>query len=213
MNYKPILFNTTMVTAILSGKKTQTRRIIKPQPDARPYPMPEQSCYPGCFGIEGLPMVIRSPYQIGDTLWVRETWGFQTRNGGCFFAYRADGVTHNMDIGTNGSYPTTPIKWHPSIHMPKRAARIFLRVTDVRAARVQDIDYEGCRAEGIWDDYTTYSEKYHENLAKAAYPIAYSKLWNDTVKKSNLEKYGWAANPWVWVIEFERIDGDGSVKA
>ena len=96
--------------------------------------------------------------------------------------------------------------------MPKEAARLFLRVTDVRVERLQDIDYEGCKAEGIWDDYKTYSEKYHENLARMAYLRCFSELWDSTIKKADLPRYGWNANPWVWVIEFERISKETAKK-
>ena len=90
--------------------------------------------------------------------------------------------------------------------MPKEAARIFLIVKRVRTERLQDISFEDCKAEGIWDDYKTTSEKYRENLQRAAYPVAFKELWNSTIEKSDLWKYGWDANPWVRVIEFERCE-------
>ena len=97
-------------------------------------------------------------------------------------------------------------KWKPSIHMPKDAARIFLKVTNVRVERLKEITYEGCISEGITDDYKTYSEEYHDNLARRAYPVIFSDLWNSTINKQDLDEYGWEANPYVWVIEFERVE-------
>ena len=93
---RPILFNTSMVRAIQEGRKTVTRRAIRPQPDGRPIRMTENSCYPGCYAIEGTPRVIRPPCQTGDILWVRETWarlpaspGGHFRPNGVYY-YRAD---------------------------------------------------------------------------------------------------------------------------
>ena len=89
-------------------------------------------------------------------------------------------------------------KWHPSIHMPKEAARIFLRVTDVRVERLKDIG--DCTKEGIapGTHATAHMNDYDERCDFAA-------LWNSTIPKKDLDKYGWEANPWVWVIEFERV--------
>ena len=102
-------------------------------------------------------------------------------------------------------------KWHPSIHMPKEAARIWLKVTDVRAERLQDMTVEDCKAEGIYDDYNTLSKEYHDLLMQKAYPKTFKKLWDSTISKPDLAKYGWDANPWVWVIEFERINYEREV--
>ena len=210
MKMKPILFNTEMVRAILDGQKTVTRRVIKPQPEGAhcvlDYDEGTRSYIFLCGnrGTGGIladwEKAVKMPYHPGDILYVRET--FAT------LLYR-DGHTRHVYKATD-TYPfgeafVLRFRWHPSIHMPKEAARIFLRVTDVRAERLQDIDYEGCKSEGIWDDYKTYSEKYHENLARRAYLYCFSELWDSTIKKADRPKYGWAANPWVWVIEFERI--------
>ncbi len=97
--------------------------------------------------------------------------------------------------------------------MPREAARLFLRVTGVRVERLQDIDVVGCRAEGIWDDYKASSEKHHEALATMAYPKVFSELWDSTIKKKERDLYGWEANPWVWVIEFERITREDALRA
>lgn len=89
-----------------------------------------------------------------------------------------------------------PVTWRPSIHMPREAARIFLRVTDVRAERLQAISHEDAEQEGCWC-----------GEGRLSMPISkFANLWNSTIKKTDLPLYGWDANPWVWVIEFERVD-------
>ena len=185
---KPILFNTPMVRAILDGGKTQTRRIVKGQ--IKEWDYLELSDYvtfvkvdkwgdehykdvPGTwasfqncheYASEDYPFV-KSQYQIGDILYVRETWGTYSPTYGTVpkLYYRAD------DNAQDG------IKWRPSIHMPKSAARIFLRVTGVKVERLQDITFEDCCAEGIYDDYKTISEAYHRLLAEKAYPKQFKK--------------------------------------
>lgn len=194
---KPILFNTDEVCATLDGRKTVKRMVVKPTPLWEKSPAPQDG-YPGYWANWDDKKIYKAQYCPGDILYVRETW---YKDAGRYM-YKAN-YSDKEKFYRNGK--EIYIKWHPSIHMPKEAARLFLRVTDVQVERLQDIDYEGCKAEGIWDDYKTYSEKYHENLAKMAYPYCFSKLWNSTIKKADLPIYGWAANPWVWVIEFERI--------
>lgn len=197
MNIKPILFNTDMIQAILAGQKTQTRRVIKPQPTN-----PRWNNIGWLGWDDGHGYRMKSPCEDGDVLWVRETWSATDKCGlypnwpvgRIHYMYKADDP--NCDAAKEA-------RWYPSIHMPKQAARIFLRVKEVRVECLQEITVDGCAAEGIWDDYKTYSEKYHENLKKAAYPKAFSELWNRTIKKADLQKYGWDSNPWVWVIEFE----------
>lgn len=197
---RPILFNTEMARAIAEGKKTVTRRAIKPQPNGKPYPMSMSSSWPHYFGQTGDDAVFSPPYWTGDVLYVRETW---TREGGEYF-YRADFDSDYLDPceTLSGGYPgdcvfhpgcegcmrgPQRIRWRPSIHMPKEAARLFLRVTDVRTERLQDIDDSGVVAEG---------------LEIGCY---FDDLWNSTLKPADRTVYGWDANPWVWVIGFERI--------
>ncbi|MBQ8507195.1 MAG: hypothetical protein IJ466_07200 [Clostridia bacterium] len=217
MAIKPILFNADMVQAILDGQKTQTRRIVKKKyinTDLEMYtnkygtrlverqndaPPPIRTVQPDGSVITTRALVAIEeaipPYRRGDILWVRETWAEWTDG----YAYKAN----NYEC----VYPPSLVsKWKPSIHMPKEAARIFLRVKNVRAERVQDISLADCKAEGIWDDYKAYSEKHHANLQRAAYPVVFKELWNSTIKKDDLPTYGWEANPWVWVIEFERCE-------
>lgn len=187
---KPILFNTEMVRAILDGRKTVTRRVVKPQPESRPTPMKKDSCWPGCFAIQGTAKVIRPPYQPGDTLWVRETWA---KSMAGTFMYQADDKAIMVE------------RWRPSIHMPREAARLFLRVTGVRVERLKDIDGHGILKEGIDNGKSNPAMGTRwENMQS----MAFAELWNSTLKPADLPLYGWAANPWVWVIEFERISKD-----
>lgn len=194
---KPILFNTEMVRAILDGRKTATRRVVKPQPpktarleyapkygealdyETCPYPSPNER------------VAYKAPYLPGNILYVRETWA--EWEGG--YVFKADPVP---------SYPHSFVDhWRPSIHMPAEAARIFLRVTDVRVERLQEIDGAGAEAEGaieinnpmIREDKVTF-DAYGRKM--------FAVLWEATVGEAKRVKNGWAANPWVWVIEFER---------
>ena len=204
---KPILFNTAMVQAILEGRKTVTRRAIKPQPAEALRPMGEGSCWPGCFEAPGVGRIYRTPYQPGDVLYVRETWAEMPYG----FVYRADEERpEGWEVDDC---------WRPSIHMPRAAARIFLRVTAVKAARLQEVEKEDVLREGV-------EPKYYAGGCKCAWafegcmekPCAnrdgyidlchwmpFSELWDKTVKPADRSAYGWKANPWVWVIEFERI--------
>lgn len=194
---RPILFNTEMVKAILEGRKTQTRRIAFPGDDLREF---RSTNYPEGWWYKG--RVFRSfddflkyqqsphcKYRPGDILWVRETW---RRDAGRFM-YRA-----NYAVGEKfyRDGREVNIRWTPSIHMPKEAARIFLRVKDVRVERLQDMDEEAAIAEGFADS----SEGTDSPLER------FSALWDKTVKRDDLREYGCHANPWVWVIEFERIE-------
>lgn len=201
---KPALFNTEMVRAILDGRKTETRRVVKPQPKYAAMTQAGLLTSDNPITLENGLVVTKSgsvtildklPYCPGDILYVRETF-FEYKGR---YYFKADGKHEELDkMGIC-------FKWHPSIHMPKEAARLILRVKDVRVERLQDIDYDGCKAEGIRDDYKTHSEQYHDVLARRAYPVVFSELWDSTIKPADLDLYGWAANPWVWVIEFERV--------
>ena len=97
-------------------------------------------------------------------------------------------------------------EWKPLLFMPKEATRIWLKVTDVRVERLQEMTLKDFKAEGIYDEYKTYSETYTNHLRQMAYPKVFARLWNSTIKKSDIDKYGWDASPWVWVIEFERCE-------
>lgn len=192
MAEKPILFNTEMVKAILDGRKTQTRRVCKGQPQDSIVTNPEILGY-------------KPPYNPGDILWVRETWcRWWMPHGEWHYCYKASNPNGNKR-------PTGPAydddletrSWRPSIHMPREAARLFLLVKAVRCERLLEIETDGVFAEGI--DRT--------GIITTQGPIDYrvwnrmQELWDSTVKKTDLPIYGWDANPWVWVIEFERIKG------
>nr|DAQ49816.1 MAG TPA: ASCH domain protein [Caudoviricetes sp.] len=221
MEIKPILFNTEMVRAILDGRKTCTRRIVKdgiPDDAMWGYTAFTPKGYISCRGVyadgygEGF---YKLPYQPGDILYVRETWErFECWNcegderGNCPKEPKKSVL--NKTCGCYMYRATDEIsgdaKWHPSIHMPKEAARIWLKVTDVRVERLQEMTLKDFKAEGIYDDYKTYSETYTDNLRQMAYPKVFARLWNSTIPKSDLDRYGWSANPWVWIIEFERCE-------
>lgn len=201
---KPILFNTEMVRAILDGRKTCTRRIMKPQPTAH-------------YGTQ----CAKPPYVPGDILYVRETWGTYSKNWleADYFMYRADypngATTYTYSDGIVCDLP----KWHPPIHMPKEAARIWLKVTDIRAERLQEITEEQACMEGTnpWDEVCYENNGWHPTFSdpdSGGDPNmvdGFHKLWNSTIKKSDIDRYGWKANPWVWVIEFERCGKEGRV--
>ncbi len=205
----PILFNTEMVRAILDGRKTCTRRVIKPQPQSRlcyTYAGSHKGCigkwtYPnkGAHEFLGeeykLPENIKDeelskrwnpPYHTDDILYVRETWK-KAPNG---YYYYEDWQRNDIADVT---------KWKPSIHMPKEAARIWLKVTDVRVERLQDMTSEQISREGV-------EVEYPHVLNGEEKRYAFSRLWDSTIKKSDLDRYGWNASPWVWVIEFERCE-------
>ncbi len=224
---KPILFNTEMTQATLEDRKTATRRVIKPHPDEKhQFPLgfvtgstDNKNIGSYGWGIDeygGHIQYAKPPYKVGDILYVRETW--RPAKKGYF--YKADWEHDGIgDIG----------KWKPSIHMPKEAARLFLKVTDVRVERLQDITEEQAEQEGIrgyskdgklykyavsldwWDEYhRKYTSKISGGTAWQDMPknpwVAFMYLWDSTIEKQDLDKYGWEANPWVWVIEFERVE-------
>ena len=214
MSMKQILFNTEMVRAILDGRKSCTRRIVKPQqlvgllPDKCKNGVPEEFLkekklmfkpYCDMTDIELINTAYKVPYQPGDVLYVRETWHKYLKRVGSgencrlqdFFGYRAS-IANSEDAEG---------PWKPSIHMPKEAARIFLRVTTVRVERLQDITVEDALAEGM-DKYIRLNGELDEN----SIITSFIGIWNSTIKKSDLDFYGWDANPYVWVIEFEVCD-------
>lgn len=202
---KQILFNTEMVRAILDGRKSVTRRVVKGINDTarflelsenpsiiavdkrgHEYPKEVEGLYAD-FVQDGNPdfPVVKAPYRPGDVLYVREAWQ-QNYDGG--YAYRA-GHKFEKDSG-----------WRPSIHMPSEAARIFLRVTDVRVERLQEITESEALKEGAEREYIDADV----NISLSAKNV-FSDIWDNTMNPENRDIYRWDANPWVWVIEFERI--------
>lgn len=206
MSVKPILFNTEMVRAILDGKKSCTRRLVKPQPDEKhTYPLgfvtdSTEKKNVGCFGFgideySGSVQYAKQLYQPGDILYVRETWGEGYEEG--TYIYKADDKLANLPSFSESS----KLIYHPSIHMPKEAARIWLRVTNVRVERLNEITDKDAEREGTQPDYPfDYDVDKWPNLEH------FKKIWNSTIKKSDLDRYGWDASPWVWVVEFERCE-------
>lgn len=239
----PILFNMEMVRAILDGRKTCTRRLVKPQPksklcytfagsDSDTWGYPNRTAHeiwgeefklPNDITEEELSKRWNPPYHTGDILYVRETWQ-------CWRAHRYEATADirfraggddvrlqfangNTDSINRLDYDTFVHKWFchngewkPSLFMPKGAARIWLKVTDVRVERLQEITVDGCHREGInietsaVTDGETLNRNHDFSLEK------FETLWDSTVKKSDLDRHGWDANPWVWVIEFERCE-------
>ena len=216
---KPILFNTEMVRAILNNSKTTTRRVIKPQPE---------SCTNVANGVlagvkADAPMypdyggrLIKYPYQKGDILYVRETFyqygewydtmervqikgewetvakhTFVAKQG--FPVYFKNTLPGNIEVKHVYKDGLGYYK-RPSIFMPKEAARIFLRVTGVRAERLQDMENA---PSGFNNPFCK---------EEVEYECDFIALWNRTIKRADLDKYGWDTNPWVWVYEFERCE-------
>lgn len=219
MAIKPILFNTDMVRVIMYGRKTCTRRVIKPQWEECQackyvhneyiYDKMAENVYCARCGYPMEPER-RSPYQPGDILYVRETWerfecwncegdergkcpkepkkSVLDKTCGCYMYRATDEISGDA-------------KWHPSIHMPKEAARIWLKVTDVRVERLQDITGKSVLREGINSHVHPDADYFDGNQREV-----FAELWDSTIKKSDLDRYGWDANPRVWVIEFERCE-------
>lgn len=197
---KPILFNTDMVRAILDGRKTVTRRLLKPRyrDDEGGFQICRNEVNPDNWYVEKTnedggsfdnTRYIYPPYNPDDYLYVRETWCL--RYDGEKYFYKADKNTTREE---NQLIDYDNISWKPSIHMQKEAARIFLKVKNVLVERLQDIDDEQAKKEGC-NDYSSTA-------------LGFCCLWDSTIKKSDLDKYGWDANPWVWVIEFERVNAE-----
>ena len=220
----PILFNTDMVRAILDGRKTVTRRLAKKVP-VETHRIDEIEIFQPFYGdtekqfechwggyqpdtggfVDGS-CTVKPPYQIGDVLYVRETWCYGSDTTEILFEpepraydilYKADYKYLDKDM----------VKWHPSIHMPKEAARIWLKVTDVRIERLKDITPDQALKEGTEYACNEKCKSYMwcDNPCKGGCECFY-KLWNSTIKKVDLNRFGMSANPWVWVIEFERCE-------
>lgn len=210
----PILFNDEMVQALLTGRKTCTRRLVKFLPGKNPqwtgYIKDGLMLYNG----KNEPCIRKAPYQPGDILYVRETWNK---------AGLVDDSDHVIEGTEKYYYAAGPEKpcfdfwvdpetgehkermpWKPSIHMPKEAARIWLKVTDVRVERLQDITEDGAKEEGA-NCKNGKNVGLEEKMRRTAIE-RFAEIWNSTIKKSALDRYGWDANPFVWVIEFERCE-------
>ncbi len=217
---RPILFSGPMVRALLDGRKTQTRRVVKPQPSKlwgqgvmQSGPKRGRFCAHAAFeGADArADMYIPSPYGVpGDRLWVRETWApaeAPTRDGDTvdYALYRADPMYDSMQPGDFGW------SWKPSIHMPRWASRLTLELTDVRVERVQDISEEDAKAEGaecLYLRVPTLSAMRHGHGGWMHEPSkshrgGFAFLWDSINTKRG---YGWDANPFCWALTFRVLD-------
>ena len=176
---KPIFFNTDMVQAVQAHTKTETRRKLKCSPPSTAYLHSVENGVIWSFWEDSDKQFIKVPYKAGDIMYVRET---QTRGADGSYLYKADCEDAN-------------VIWHPSIHMSRNAARIFLRVISIHAEKLQNITAEGLCSEGIRFDFERPTQSRRRFI----------KLWDSTIRSIDLPIYGWAANPWVWVIRFEKI--------
>lgn len=180
MTERPILMSGPMINAIFDGRKTQTRRVVKPQP--------KWKAHNGVLAFDDrVNRGIHCPYgQPGDRLWVRETWAQHPDEAGIIWRATDPGWDDN-DYG---------IKWKPSIFMPRWASRITLEVTSVRVERVQDITPRDVVAEGIYHEPGEWGpDEAYDHLIKG-----FAHLWDQINAKRG---YSWDANPWVWVIGFK----------
>lgn len=245
MKERPILFSGEMVRAILGGRKTQTRRVVIPQPETRRDLFPTEpediaedraskklifairtgALSTRCLGAQNFAQEFCPFGQAGDRLWVREahkrkdTFAQVTRPElkrppDHFVArveYRADGATREQYVDCSEwrcSLETNTEKWKPSIHMPRWASRITLELTGVRVERVQEIVGQDAIAEGVARRDGYYLGGPHRYVAGKTKVFslawqAYKDIWNHLNEKRG---YSWDSNPWVWVIEFKRVE-------
>lgn len=212
----PILFNTEMVRVILDGRMTETRRVVKPQPKMRlcyafagyghgKWHYPDKNAWeywgeefkrPDNIESDELKRTWTPPCHTDDILYVRETW-FKDVNR---YMYKAD-YSSEEKFYKNGK--EIVMRWKPSIHMPKEAARIFLKVTDVRVERLQEMTLNDFLNEGISIPYEAFNDPdnaYMQSKKRFIY------IWNPTINKKQLDLYGWDANPYVWVIKFKKCE-------
>lgn len=194
MAIKPILFNNEMVRAILDGRKSCTRRLVKHDVESV-LNSPYHKVHPEVEDKQIISKLCNPPYHTDDILYVRETWSEAYEEG--TYIYRADDKLADLPTFKESS----KLIYHPSIHMPKEAARIWLKITYVRVERLQEISAESALAEGA-DKYIHTNGGLDENMTITSF----IGIWNSTIKKSDIDRYGWDANPWVWVIEFERCE-------
>jgi hypothetical protein len=229
---KPIIFSGEMVRAILDGRKTQTRRVIKPQPVewVKAITFNEYLGEWQYLGYEGGMVTsstgfpgqkpLKCPYgKPGDRLWVRKTWRrsfsqfgqlpdgieFKANNLLVYFD-KSDSGVQAKNAATEKNLPRDG-RWRPSIHMPRWASRITLEITDIRVERVQNISFEDCRAEGCREDFKIDATGCPFECTGTHYGEKYHfiELWNSINAKRG---YGWYVNPWVWVVEFRVIKNE-----
>jgi hypothetical protein len=208
---KPIIFSTPMVKAILEGRKTQTRRVIKPQPDdGGVHGVTVEGFQTALYQAEeywinteeGESKQVKPRYRKGDILWVREKFCNVNRPEVTEYYYFADTLFVECE-----DYDPKEWTWKTSLYMPRKAARLFLKVTSVRVERLQDISEKDAEAEGIKIHQCEMSNSYREHCRFYVCSACehqtlrggYSKLWDSLNAKCG---YSWESNPWVWVYEF-----------
>lgn len=195
---KPILFNTGMTRAILEGRKTVTRRVVKFNKGQNPKWTGYVPDGDVLYGSNNMPAA-KSPFRKDDVLWVRETFAQPAKHT---FWYKADFKLQN-------------ILWRPSIHMPREAARLFLMVTSVRVERLQAITEDDAEAEGAEKMYPYTDPETGETAfllhQNGTFRAGFSQIWDNTIKSADRTTCGWEANPWVWVIEFEQISKEEAI--
>lgn len=218
MKFVPMLFSTEMVQSILAGRKNQTRRVVKPQPDDDvlwnddKFPRSFDSKLKGWNGTvneTGESKEFRCPYgQVGDVLWVREKFSFTEE---------WDDIGQKFNYFYAADYEDSFLTYKPSIHMPKEACRLFLKIKDIRVERVNEISEADAISEGIkhdsqFNNYECYlcgnPNGFHigaTNMCDDGFysnPIdSFASLWSSINSQAS-----WQIGVWVWVIEFERID-------
>ena len=231
MKEHPILFSAPMVRAILDGRKTQTRRVIKPQPSERFFvegvarltigmnPAEDGRNWYDADGVNP-GRLVRPPWRVGDKLWVRETWCHKADDNGmivynaegdwdasCVW-YAADGIDVRMvdgdGWGVTNKDGTERRPWRPSIHMPRWASRITLEVTRVWAERLQDISEADARAEGVEPYRCPQADALMNAVGGGMKPIPYTSGFANLWNSIAKPGEAWHANPWVWVREFKR---------
>lgn len=208
MNEKPILFSAAMVLAILEGRKTQTRRVVNPQPMEDFSWARRGAKYPSTFykNLDVMQTWMRKdcPYgQPGDRLWVKETFKCEELEhyGEDGVRFRADGVFRGIENSREASDKWADAyreggKWRPSIFMPRWASRIILEVVNVRVERVQEIREADAKAEGATLDNSGRLE------GIGNFVDGFAIIWDKINKKRG---FGWDVNPWVWVVEFKVV--------
>lgn len=206
MAIKPILFNTEMVRAIREGRKTETRRVIPIKQIEDVLSSPCRLSNPDIPDCNFIEILCNLRYQKDDVLWVRETWCDPTPDqSGWPLLYKADMPMHwdaeDTEHGQEVNLREEDYHWRPSIHMPRETARIFLHVTDVWAERLQDITEKAAQAEGL----------YHGPMILGSTLMCEARtgfilLWDHTIDRKKIDLYGWDANPWVQVVQFERCE-------
>ena len=231
---RPILFSGEMVRAILEGRKTQTRRVVKELPGGRGGPVgdhviywrkgeedPDRWC--GCDGLGSLGW-LKCPFGVpGDRLWVRETWRpeeLDDDEGLDGVRFRADGHFEPIQNTPEAANDWCSValgqllRWRPSIYMPRWASRITLEVTDVRVERLREISRDDCLAEGVQEPqcpscgYTSRDAALWNDhrLCGEPEPASVVDVFRDGWDASNTKRGSpWDTNPWVWVVEFKRV--------